>query len=892
MRPEHWLYTIPLRLRSLFRWAQADRELDDELRDHLERKTEEYVAQGMTPEVARRRARLDLGGIEQTKEKCRDARRVNYVENLIQDLRYALRMLVRNPGFTGVAVLTLGLGIGANTAIFSVINGVLLRPLPYAQPNRLFFVFESNPEAHFTTFPMSTGDFLDHRSQDTLVSLAAYTRSDLQLAANDRPERLIGMRVSAGFFHVLGFAPQIGREFIEREEMKGNDREVVLSHSLWERRFGADPQIVGQTVTLSGQPFTIVGVMPAGLQHVGGGYHALPHGENVDIWWPTTLDPQQRGTHYHNIIGRLAASATIEQANTQMNATAERLAQLYPDADRGWHVKLEPLREEIVGHVRPVLFVLLGAAGFVLLIACVNVANLLLARAAARQRELAVRVALGANRRRLVGQMLTESVAVALAGGLIGIALAAWGVAVLRRLDPVSLPRTDAITVDRAVYLFTFLLTLATVVLFGLIPALQASKSDVNDAFKESGRSTSAGMRHERLRRSLVVAEIGLSFLLLVGAGLLMRTLVRLQRMDPGFRPDHVLTFGLSLPQALYDQQRAAQFYEQLDTNLSRLPGVTAVGANTDLPWTGSDENAEFMIEGRPQENDNETHARYHGVTPGYFRAIGVPLIAGRFFRDADKNDTPNVLLINQAMAERFWPGQSAVGKRVTWSDHPKDRDWFTIVGVVGNVKDTPMSLAAEPAFYWAVSQMPGITQQGEGMSVAIKSTQSPSALVGSVRRVIAQLDPNLPMAEVRPLNQIASSAVAGNRLTLQLVGLFAVLASMLAAVGIYGVISYTMQQRVHEIGIRMAIGARQQQILRLVMGDASRMAAYGVLIGAVSGLMLTRLLTSLLYGVAPNDPATFVAVAVMSSGVALLSSYLPARRATRVDPMIALRYE
>ncbi|PYT83914.1 MAG: hypothetical protein DMG40_02185 [Acidobacteria bacterium] len=887
-----WLAQIRLAVRSLCRRPQVDRELDEEFQYHLERQIEENLNRGLAPQEARYAAMREMGAIAKSKEECRDMRLANYMDDLLRDLRYVGRNLRRSPGFTAVAVLTLALGIGANTAIFSVINGVLFKPLPYAQPNRLFFVFESNPEAHFPTFPMSTGDFLDHRRQDSLVSLAAYTRGDLQLAANDRPERLIGMGVSAGFFHVLGFAPQLGREFTEREETKGNDREVILSHSLWERRFGADPKIIGQTVTLSGQPFMIVGVMPAGLQHIGGGYHALPHGENVDIWRPTTLDPQQRGSHYHNVIGRLAPGVTIEQGSAQMNATAARLAQLYPDADRGWHVKLEPMREEVVGHVRPALLVLLGAAGFVLLIACVNVANLLLARAAARQRELAVRVAFGASRRRLIGQMLTESLALALAGGLIGIALAGWGVEALRRLDPVSLPRTDAITVDRTVCLFTFLLTLATVVLFGLIPALQASKSDVNDAFKESGRSTSGGMRHQRLRRGLVVAEMGLSFLLLVGAGLLMRTLVSLQRMDPGFRADNVLTFGLSLPQALYNGQRSAQFFEQLDANLAHLPGVTAVGASTDLPWTGWDENAGFTIEGRPQESDNETHARYHGLTPGYFRAIGVPLMAGRFFGNADKKDTPNVLLINQAMAQRFWPGESAVGKRVTWSDHPKDRDWFTIVGVVGDVKDAPMSLAAEPAFYWAVSQMPGITQQGEGMSVAIRSTQSPSALVESVRRVIAQLDPNLPMVEVRPLDQIASSAVAGNRLTLLLVGLFAVLASTLAAVGIYGVMGYTMQQRVHEIGIRMAIGAPQRQIVALVMVDASRLVAYGVLIGGSTGLILTRLLRSLLYGVAPNDPTTFVSVAVMSGVVALLSSYLPARRAARIDPGHALRGE
>jgi predicted permease len=699
------------------------------------------------------------------------------------------------------------------------------------------------------------------------------------------------MRVSSGFFHVLGSSPQLGREFTEREETKGNEREVILSHSLWQRRFGGDPKVIGQTVTLSGQPFIIVGVMPAGLQHISGGYHALPHGENVDAWWPTTLDPRQRGSHYHNVIARLKSGVTIEEAAAQMNATAARLAQLYPDADRGWHVKLEPLREEMVGHVRPALLVLLGAAGFVLLIACVNVANLLLARAAARQRELAVRVALGADRRRLIEQMLTESLALALAGGLIGIGFAAWGVDVLRQLDPVSLPRTDAIVVDRTVYLFTFLLTLVTVILFGLMPALQASKSDVNDAFKESSRSTSAGMRHQRLRHALVVAEIALSFLLLVGAGLFMRTLLRLERMDPGFRPDHVLTFGLSLPEALYNEQRTAQFYQQLDATLSRLPGVTAVGASTDLPWSGWDENVGgWLIEGQPgPEKNDQSHARYHAVTPDYFRAIGVPLLAGRFFTAADKKDAPNVLLINNAMARRFWPGQSAVGKRISFDDHPKEKDWFTIVGVVGDVKDTPMSLAAEPAFYWAFAQMPGVSQD---MSVAVRSTQSPTALVEGVRREIAKFDANLPMVEVRMLDQIASSAVAGNRLTLLLVGLFATLALVLAGVGIYGVMAYTIQQRVHEIGVRMALGARQQQIAQLVLKDAVRMAVFGVLIGGASGLILTRLLTSLLYGVAPNDPATFAGVAVVSAVIALLAAYLPARRAAGVDPMQALRYE
>ena len=810
------------------------------------------------------------------------------MHNLLQDLRYALRALLKNPGFALLAIVTLALGIGANTAIFSVVNGVLLKPLPYRDPQQLIRVFERSERQ--PRFPMAQGNFQDYREQNTALSgLALYTRHDMEFSQGDKPERLAALGVTAGFFELLGVQPLLGREFRRDDELPGNSSVVILSYGLWQRRFNGDPAIVGKGITLSGQPFTVVGVMPAGVQHVGGDYRSMPHGESVDLWGPLEMPAQAgRGPHFCNAIGRMKPDVTLAQAEAAFNVIADRLAQQYPNTNQGWRIAIQPLHEEIVGRAQTPLLVLFGAVFFVLLIVCVNVANLLLARATVREREVAVRAALGAGRWRIVRQLLTESVLLAFLGGAAGVLLAKWLIAALNVLSQEQLPRLQAVTLDGRILLFTLALTLLTGVLFGLAPALQAGQLDLNEVLKEGGRSGGTSRRQRRLRDALVIAEVALALVLLVGAGLLMRSFWKLQQTDPGFNSEHVLTASLTLPRARYsDKSKAIGFQQQLLERLAALPGVQAAGLTSDLPWTGYDENAGFAIEGKTFPRNQAPSGRYHYVSPDYFRTVGVPLISGRFFGGEDRPDTPSVVLINRSMAERYWPGESAVGKRFSFASQPKEKDWNAVVGVVGDVKDYPYSPAAEPAFYFSTTQ--GSPPE---MILALRANTDPLRLVETVRAEIRSLDKDLPLAEVKTLETIASTAVAGQRFTLWLVGLFALTALVLAAVGIYSVLSYLAAQRTHEIGIRMALGAERRDVLRLLIGQGMSLALVGVSLGLVASFGLTRLLKNLLFNVSATDPLTFVAIALLLITVALLACYIPARRATKVDPLVALRYE
>ncbi len=810
------------------------------------------------------------------------------MHKLMQDLRYALRTLQKNPGFALIAIVTLALGIGANTAIFSVVNGVLLKPLPYREPEQLVRVFERSQAQ--PRFPMAQGNFQDYREQNTTLSgLALYTRHDMELSQDDKPERLAGLRVTAGFFELLGVAPLLGREFRREDELPGNNSFVILSHALWQRRFSGDPGIVGKAITLSGQPFTVVGVMPPGVQHVGGDYRSMPHGESVDLWGPLELKPQAgRGAHFCNAIGRMKPGVTLAQAEASFNLIADRLAQQYPRTNQGWRIAMQPLHEEIVGRVQTTLLVLFGAVFFVLLIVCVNVANLLLARATVREREVAVRAALGAGRWRIVRQLLTESVLLAVLGGAAGILLAKWLIAALGVLGREQLPRLQAVSLDGRILLFTLALTLLTGVLFGLAPALQAGQLNLNEVLKEGGRSGGTSRRQRRLRDALVISEVALALVLLVGAGLLMRSFWKLQQTNPGFNPERVLTASLTLPGARYgDVSKVAAFQQQLLERLTALPGVQAIGLTSDLPWTGYDENAGFTIEGKTFPPNQEPSARYHYASTDYFRTIGVPLIAGRFFSAEDHPGTPNVVLINRSMAERYWPGESAVGKRFTFASQPQEKDWNTVAGVVGDVKDFPYSPAAEPAFYWPMTQEP--TRE---MILAVRANADPSQLVEAVRGEVRAIDKDLPLAEVKTLETIAATAVAGQRFTLWLVGLFALTALLLSAIGIYSVLSYLVAQRTHEIGVRMALGAKRRDVLRLLIGQGMSLAFLGVTLGLVASFGLTRLLKNLLFNVSATDPLTFAAIVLLLTTVALLACFIPAWRATKVDPLVALRYE
>jgi predicted permease len=808
------------------------------------------------------------------------------MHEFIQDVRYSLRSLRQSPGFAIVTILTLAVGIGANSAIFSVMNGILLKPLPYPEAKQLYRIFEHSKA--YPRFPVSPADFLDYRKRNHVFeSIAVYTQADLQLAAVDRPERLSALQVSHDYFHVLGFAPALGQLFTEKEEISGNEHVVVLSDGVWRRRFGADPGIVGRTITLNQQPFLVIAVMPAALQHVGGDYRSPAHGATVDAWWPFTFGPRNpsRGAHFLNAIARTKPGVSAEQAQAGMKIVAGQLAREYKN---DWSANVEPLYNDVVGRAEKMLLVLAGVTGFVLLIACVNAANLMLARTSARSREMAVRAALGAGRLRLIRQALTESVILALAGGAAGALLAIAGVCAVLLLAPANLPRAHAIGVDGVAFAFTSVIALATGLLFGLAPALEASTIDLNRSLRDGGRGATTGRRQLRLRGALVISEVALASALLIGAGLLLKSFLVLQRSEPGFRPENVLTAELSLPRPHYrNGQMIADFYQRLLEKMKAVPGVMAAGAGTDIPWTGYDENTSFRIEGKSVDPNNQPHMRYHTASPDYFRAMGVPLLRGRFFDAGDKLDSRPVLIINQATASRYWPNEDPVGKRVTGSDAPKESDFRTVVGIVGDVKDTPMSLAAEPAFWWPQYQVPF-----SEVFLVIRAQTDPRAMVDLLRREVQSVDPDLPIADIRTLEQVANASVASPRFTMLLVALFAGVAVALAAVGTFGVMSYAVGQRAFEFGVRMALGAQRRDVLRLVILQAARLSLAGTAIGLLLALALARVLASLLYGVSPRDPVTFGAAAVTAALAGLLACYIPAWRAMRVDPMIALRCE
>jgi len=889
---DRWCNLLRMRLRSWMRRKRVETELDRELRYHLERQVEENLAAGISAGEARLAALRMFGGVSQVQEECREMRRTQYVENLWQDLRYAVRMLGKSPVFTVVVVLTLALSIGANSAIFSVIDGVLLKPLPYPRAERLARVFYRSK--NFAKFPVNPWDFLDFRARNrSFESFAIYTRSDIQLSGVGEPVKLSAFRISAGYFTVLGVAPARGREFDFVEERPGNGNVVILSDRLWRRQFGAATDILGRKIVLDAKPYTVVGVMPPGVDHPGNAYNSVAYGDTVDAWYPFEFEgnPGQRGPHYLEGIGRLKPGVTVTQAAADFNTIMADLATHYP-GDQGWTIYMVPLYQEIVGPVHRLLLVLLGAVGLVLLIACVNTANLLLARATARQREIAVRAALGAGRWRLVRQMLAESLLMAILGGGLGALLASAGVRALVAFLPAGFPRLAAIHVNGLVFGFTALITLATGLFFGLVPALQSSRTDLQQGLREGGRGATGTGRQTRLRSALVVGEVSLACVLLAGAGVMLRSFLNLLHTDAGFQPLHVLTARVSLPDTTYKTKDAiARFYKTLLDGLSTLPGVQAAGAGTDLPWTGYDDNlGGFTIEGKQEPPNESFHARYHAATPDYFRAIGIPLVRGRYFTDRDIKGAPRALIVNQAMARRYWPNEDPVGWRIDFfDDKPKDSDWYTIVGVVGDVKDKPQNSAAEPAFWWPIPQQPW----GFGdMSVVLRSASDPVRLTGHLREAVRGLDPSLAVADVRLLDQVAAESFSTPRISLFLVGLFAALALSLAAIGIYGVISYSVSQRMHEFGMRVALGASSWDVIRLVMGQSVALTAIGVTLGLGTTLALAGILDSMLYGVSAKDPLTLICVAATAVATAAMACYPSARRATSADPVAALRAE
>jgi len=801
------------------------------------------------------------------------------MNTLLQDLRYGIRMLIKNPGFALVAVIALGLGIGANAAIFSVVNTVLLRPVPYEDPDRLMVLTE-NQRPKFPEFSIAPGNFIDWQKQNTVFErlVAINSAAFILVGEGAEPERLRGARVSAGLFEMLGVNPVHGRTFLEEEDQPGRENVVILSSGLWKRRFAADSNVIGQPITLSGVSYTIIGVMPPSF--------GFPD-PTTDVWTPiafTARDAQVHGGHFLSAFGRLKQGTTVDQARTEMSAIAGRLAEQYPDTNAGWGVDVFPMQEYEVRDIRPALIVLLAAVGLVLLIACANVANLLLARATTRQKEIAIRSALGASRGRVARQLLTESVLLALVGGVVGVLLAQWGIASLLALAPPDLPRAKEVTLDSTVLGFTLLVTLLTGVIFGLVPAMQSSRVNLNETLKEGGRGTTGG--HHRVRAGLVVTEVALALVLLIGAGLLIRSFYRLQQVNPGFNPSNALAITISLPGRKYQQpdQRAA-FFTQLIEKVSALPGVAAVGASQTLPIQG-DYLLGFIIQGRPPfPLGQEPSTNYYSVTPDYFRAMGIPLMRGREFTEQDRTGATRVVIINEEMAKRYFPDEDPIGKRIHVTQGPET--FREIVGIVGDVKQYGLARPTTLQTY-----EPFLQEPYSSMTLVVRADGNLGPLGGAIRSQVLAIDKEQPISRIKALEEVVSESVAKQRFSMLLLGVFAAVALVLAAVGLYGVMSYSVTQRTHEIGIRTALGAKQSDVLKLVVGQGMVLALAGVGIGLVAAFGLTRLMSVLLFGVSTTDPLTFVALPAVLILVALAACFVPARRATKVDPMIALRYE
>src|SRR5271157_118833 len=869
-------------------------DLSAEIQEHLEEKIDELVAGGMSREDAIHAARREFGNVTLLEERSREVWRWPSVEDFFMDVRYGLRVLRRNPGFAATAILTLALGIGATTAIFSVVDTVMFKPLPFPTADRLVrvrSVIAATGHGAVASYP----DYLDWRARNHVFeSMAVFRTNDFTLIGPREPLHLQGAVVSAQVFSLLGVTPALGRSFLPEEDnpaaAAGADP-VILSYVLWQREFGADASVLGRTLQLGDQPFTVVGVMPPA-------FHFPILGEPVELWTTIAVDARgganamaaQRGAHYLDVIGLLKPGVKLQRAQAEMAAIASALNKQYPE-NKPRTVGIVPEVEGLIGPIRTPLLVLLAAVGCVLLIVCVNVANLLLARATERHKEMALRAALGASRRRAIRQLLTESVGLGLLGGGLGLALAVASLRVLVRLIPADIPRLTAIGLDARLLCFALLISLAAGILFGLAPALRVAKMSLTESLNETGRgSGSGGKEHSGLRSALVVSEVSLAVVLLLGAGLLIQSFLRLIRVDPGFDPHHVLTFQLDTPAEKQGAQVPA-FFRDVVTQISALPGVSSASAVASLPLTGDNISSSIEIEGEPTPMGSRPSADFNAVEPNYFRTLGISLVAGRDFTERDDSKSTPVVIVNRTLAQRFFPNQDPIGKHVRPGIGngygPGEPPMREIVGVIGDVKQSDLGSEAAPEVYAPLAQSPFYT-----MLMVVRTANDPRSLVEAARRQVASLDRNTPIYHAETLDQYFSESVAVPRFISLLLAGFAGVALLLACLGIYGVIAYIVVRRTREIGIRMALGARKGDVLRMVIGEGLRPALTGVVIGIIGALKLTRLLSGLLYGVKPTDPVTFAAVALILTGVALLASYIPARRATNVDPTVALRYE
>ncbi|MGH9837354.1 MAG: ABC transporter permease [Blastocatellia bacterium] len=814
------------------------------------------------------------------------------MQTLWQDLRYGVRMLLKKPGFTAVAIITLALGIGANTAIFSVINTLLLKSLPYTEPDRIVLVWGVLNQSGKTRSQASATDVADWRRQNSVFEEATtYGNWSATLLGDGEPERISGIQVGDGYFSVMKGKPLLGRVFLPEEQVDGRDFVIVLGHGLWRQRFGGEPNIIGRKVNLSGKPYTIVGVMPADFQ-------PLPTSlvdERAEFYRPVAekYDEAERSSRHLRAIARLKPGVTLRQAQTEMSVIARRLEQQHPRDNTGYGVRLTTLPEDTVGGLRATLLLLLGAVVFVLLIACANVSNLLLARSVARQKELAIRTALGAGRFRLVRQLLTESVLLALSGGAVGLLLALWGLGLIEALGAQVTPLLAGVKLDARVLAFTLLVALLTGVVFGLAPALRVSRPDLNEALKDGGRGAGAGANRSRLRDALVVSEIAMALVLLVCAGLLIKSVLRLRAVNPGFNPDHLLTMNVALPSARYPRpQQRVDFHNRLSERLAALPGVNAVGFTSVLPFSANFDGRGLAVEDHPKPPGSEFDVDLYIITPDYLRTLATPLRTGRVFTERDSADAPQVALINETMARALWPEQDPLGKRIKFPGSEKDpQPWRTIVGVVADVAQYALDRQPPMQIYLPDAQYPA-----SYMTLVVRTASDPSSdpnrFVSAVRNEVRALDKDQAVYGIATLEQLVGASLALRRFSMLLLLSFAAVALALAVVGIYGVMSYAVTQRTHEIGVRLALGAQARDVLTLVIGQGLKLALGGVGIGLAVAVALTRLMKTLLFGVSATDPLTFGVIAVLLASVALLACWIPARRATKVDPLIALRSE
>jgi putative ABC transport system permease protein len=871
------LHDLLFRLRTLMRRPAAENELEDELRFHLERETEKYLKSGMTEAEAVRRARLEFGGLDQVKNECREARGVSFIETLVQDLHYSARTLLHSPVFTACAVLTLALGIGANTAIFSVVNTVLLNPLPYPDPQELVAARQHESLPNLKDMQRQTNVF---------ASSGGVNISPMDFTGNGEPARVHAAWVDGGLFATLGVRPILGRWISADEDMKGGPRNVVLSYPFWRDFMGSDPHVLGSAIRLSDNNYTVIGVMPKDF--------TLPK-ELADVflslWTGYPEAAPERGVHFMHTYWRLKKGVSLAQAQAEIAEADHRLAEAFPDTERERGTLLVPLQEWLVGDVRPALLILFGAVGLVLLIACANFAMLLMARSVARQRELMIRASLGARNGRLIRQRLTESTLLALVGGAVGLLAAKVGSTLLLALKPAELRRLNAISMDARVFLFVFAVSLLTGLLFGLLPAWSASRGDMAEALRENARTAATGVSRSRLRSFLVTAELALALILLAAAGLLIKGFLRLRSVDPGFNPANVVTMYLQLPGTRYPKIPVqTNFRRELLARINAFPGVEAAMI-TDLPLAGNYVGHRVVIDGQPTPAVGaEPMVQTLSVMGNYFDVMQIPILAGRDFSAMDREGQPGVAIVNETFARQLLPGQDPIGSRINWARSDKPNDWMTIAGVAGDVKHSGLNQPVDPAIYAPFSQNDEAWRKW--MTLVIRTRVPVAALVEDVKKQVWSLDSQVPVSDIQSMDDLLAVSVAQERFNVLLIGTFAALAVALAAVGIYGMVAYRVNQRTHEIGVYMALGAQHRDVLRLVMKDGVKLGLVGIVLGLVGAIALTRVMVSVLFEVKPTDPATLIGVALLLAVVAMLACYIPARRAMTIHPMTALRRE